>query len=364
MKHILYITTRIDGIGGLQRIQAIKWNYLIDNFDYKITVLVTNSENEKIYYPLHENIEIHYFHKPKYFIIFLLNYINFIKKSIKFSKPDVILTTDAGLKGILIPLILRTSKNVIFESHGAIYTQELEIKYAIKKYLLEKIITIYKKIMIKNFDYLIVITKWNRQQFNHKNTLVIQNPLPFYSLKRAELINKKIILLSRNSYDKGHDLALQSWKLVVEKHPDWKLEIYSNPLHRIDLKKVIGALGIENSVEFKQVNQDIENVILNSSIHLLPSRTEGFGLVIIETMIYGVPTIAFDCPVGPGEIITNNLDGILVKPYDTEQFAEKICYVIEHPEVRNQLGKNAQETVKKYDIAAIMKQWDLFFRQL
>ena len=85
-------------------------------------------------------------------------------------------------------------------------------------------------------------------------------------------------------------------------------------------------------------------------MHLVSSRSEGFGLVILETMAYGVPTIAFDCPTGPASLIENNISGILIPPNNIEQFTDKICYLIENEHARNELAKNAITISKNYEI--------------
>ncbi len=360
---ILCITARIDGFGGVQKVQIAKWNYWTEIFKHKITAFITNNLQHEIVYPLHPNIKIIEQHPEGKSLNYILNYRKLVTETILKTNPDLIIVSDNGYKAFLLPFFVPKGIPIFFESHGAIYTPEFKMP-PLKRWFHKKISVIYKQFLIKNFKGIISLTHKNANEFKHKNSFVIANPLLIKTTKATVLKSKTVLVIGRNSYEKGYDLLLQIWKKVIIKHPDWKLELYTTENPTIDLKKISKNLNIEKNINFHETTLSIIEQIIQSSIHLLPSRTEGFGLVIIETMFYGLPTIAFDCPVGPGEIITNNLDGILIKPYSIEQFAEKICYLIEHPEVRNQLGKNAQETAKKYDIATIMKQWDLFFKQL
>lgn len=84
-------------------------------------------------------------------------------------------------------------------------------------------------------------------------------------------------------------------------------------------------------------------------------------MVIVEAMSCGIPPVAFDCPWGPRQIITDSKDGILVENGNVQDFADKICYLIENEDIRKNMARNAVEKAKLYSVDAIMKKWlDLF----
>ena len=83
-----------------------------------------------------------------------------------------------------------------------------------------------------------------------------------------------------------------------------------------------------------------------SSIYILSSLFEGFGMVLIEAMACGVPCVSFDCPCGPADIITDNEDGYLVKAKDVDRLANRLKYLIDNENVRKQMGQRARENVK------------------
>ena len=101
-----------------------------------------------------------------------------------------------------------------------------------------------------------------------------------------------------------------------------------------------------------------------SSIFALSSRFEGFGMVIIEAMVCGVPPVAFACPCGPRDIIHDNEDGLLVENGNINQLAEKICYLIENDAVRKEMGKMARINSQRFKIDNICKEWEKLFNQL
>jgi glycosyltransferase involved in cell wall biosynthesis len=108
----------------------------------------------------------------------------------------------------------------------------------------------------------------------------------------------------------------------------------------------------------------MEAAYLEGSVFVMTSRFEGFGMVLIEAMSCGLPCIAFDCPYGPREIIEDGKTGYLI-PYDNDDmFVERLTYLMEHPEVREQMGRAAKESVKRFSEELVMKKWKQFYESL
>ena len=103
---------------------------------------------------------------------------------------------------------------------------------------------------------------------------------------------------------------------------------------------------------------DPQAVLHAADLFAVPSRFEGFGNVIIEAMTAGVPVIAFNCPDGPPEIVTDGRDGILVERENPRAMAEALQRLMDSPEERNRLAQAALQTVKRYDMGRILEMWD------
>ncbi|NHN26147.1 glycosyltransferase family 4 protein [Flavobacterium jejuense] len=357
MKKLLYITNGIKGAGGLERVLSIKASALANNFGYEVHILVLNNDNDSFFYDFSEKIIIHDIKATGNIISFYKSYVNGVKNVVKDLKPDLISVCDDGLKGFFVPMILSKRQPIIYERHAS-------IRHNTSMGFQGKIIKRMMRILAKKFSKFIVLTNSNKDEWPISNCEVIPNSLSFYPKESSSLNNKKVIVVGTHSYNKGYDLLLNAWKVVVGKHPTWSLDIYG----KIDAQKTFvnlsKQLNISDSVCFYPPRPTIERAYLDASMLLLTSRTEGFGMVLIEAMACGLPCISFDCPSGPRDIINSNEDGFLVAPQNETELIEKIFFLIENEATRKKMGEKAKENVKRYLPENIMKQWDQLFKSV
>ena len=156
-------------------------------------------------------------------------------------------------------------------------------------------------------------------------------------------------------------MLISAWQIVAIKHKDWILNIYGDGSLRNELKKQINDLNVSSSCILNSATDNIMSKYLESSIYVMSSRTEAFGLVLIEAMSCGLPCVSFDCPFGPSEIIHNSIDGILVEPNNIIKLADSINFYIENEAMRLKAGVNARMNVERFNPDIIMRKWtDLF----
>lgn len=362
---LLYITNGVNGSGGLERVLSIKASYLADKLNYDVHILTLNDGDKNIFFNFSEKIIFHDIKvggsKP---INYFLSYKKGIQKILDEVRPDVISVCDDGLKGMMFPLIFGKSIPVIYERH---VSKQIEIKSESPS-AFHNILNKFKFALMNfagsKFDRFVVLTNGNTKEWHLDNIKVIPNPMPFESEERSKLSSKIALVVGKQSYQKGYERLLEIWKLVAEKHPDWKLEVYGklDPSLNLDLNSE--QLGISDKVGFYPPIKNIHEKYKEASIYLMTSRYEGFGMVLIEAMSMGVPCISFDCPYGPSDIIANNKDGFVIKNGDIQGFANAVIKLIEQDDLRQTMGSNAAENVKKYHIDVIGKQWDSLFTEL
>ena len=356
MIKLLYITNGITGSGGLERVLAIKTSALAETYGYCIHILMLNEIGSKPFYLFSDKITFHNVNTRSQAIPYFLDYRKGIKRVIKKIAPNIISVCDDGLKGMLFPVIFKIKIPVIYERH---VSKNIN-KSFIPSFILNKIIDFGTE----KFNKFIVLTEGNKKEWKCKNLLVIPNPLPFYPSQSALLLNKTVLAVGKQSYQKNYEDLLKIWKNVIKKHPRWKLEIYGKINLALNLTEKSQKLNIENSVKFYPPNKNIENKYKEAAIYVMTSKFEGFGMVLIEAMAFGVPCVSFECPHGPADIITDTKDGYLVPNGDLELFSKRLITLIEDEELRKKMGKHARENVKVYLPENIIKQWDSLFKSL
>lgn len=168
--------------------------------------------------------------------------------------------------------------------------------------------------------------------------------------------HKIILAVGRISPQKGFDLLINSFSLISANHPDWKLRIIGNDFgDKALLEKMISDKHI-NNIELRPATIEIEKAYQAASFFVLSSRFEGLGLVLIEAMGFGLPVVAFDCPTGPAEIVTEH-NGFLVENGNIVELAEKMEALIKDRNLLLQKSKGALQDARAFSKVKIDKLW-------
>ena len=349
---LLYITNGIKGGGGLERVLSIKASYFAEEWGYDVSIVTLNESKGDSFYHFSPRIHTYNIITPNNKLKYLISYCQGIQHIVNKVNPDIISVCDDGLKGLFIPLWLKYKKtSIIYERHASI-----KLNNSVWQ---EKLMNIggnlYKK--------LIVLTHYNLTEWKCKNLQVIPNPLSFIPEESSTLNKKQIICVGALSYNKGYDLLIKAWHKIASDYPDWHISIFGRGDSK-EYMKIIRELHLEKQIHFRGAQKNILPHYLDSSILVLPSRSEGFGMVLIEAMSCGLPCIAFDCPCGPRDIIENGVDGFLVPPLDIGKLAYCIKALIDNPTLRKEMGEKAKRNVMRYNISNVALQWKKLFQDI
>ncbi|SFC21143.1 Glycosyltransferase involved in cell wall bisynthesis [Flagellimonas taeanensis] len=361
---LLYLTNQISGPGGLERVLSIKASYLCDQLGHEVHIITLNDKHDSIFFKFSPNIKLHNIHLKSSPIAYAHGYLQGIRKIIAEVNPDIILVCDDGLKGMLLPRLMGKTKPMVYERH---VSKNIAVQ-SDSPSLLQKIKAKIQYTLMawggSKYDAFVVLTKGNLNEWKLQNLRVIPNPLSFAPGESSHDREKVVIAVGKHSFQKGYDLLMEAWKIVGPKHPDWKLEIYGKSNPNFSIEPLIEKYGLQSSVHLFGPTKEIDSKFLRSSIHVLSSRYEGFGMVITEAMACGLPSISFDCPYGPSDIITDGHNGLLVENGKTEDMANSISKLIEDDALRKRLGHNAKISVNRYKIREMGKVWHDLFLEL
>lgn len=214
----------------------------------------------------------------------------------------------------------------------------------------------------KKMDYFVPVSKELSafyETYLGEKVFYIPNCLDKVPNKLSKLDSKNLVSVGRLSKEKGFDDLLKLFKKVSTKHPDWKLNIIGDGMEKNKLLQLADELKLGDKVVFHGYqNKDyINEILLDSSIYVMTSHTESFGLVLIEAMSFGIPCLSYTSAQGANEIIDNEKNGYLIENRNEEEMINKIDDLIENEKLRKKLGKEARAKSKEYSGEVILERW-------
>ena len=375
---IVYCTPALYSAGGTERVVSVKANYFAEHLGYDVTIIVTEGNKGNSFFPLSDKVKVVNFglgfedlwNKPflKKIYLYLVKqreYKRLLTRELLKIQPDITITT------------LRREINFIHEiKDGSRKIGELHLSRANYRGVEDRESSIikslfskwWKKNVISNLqrlDRFVVLNENAVQEWPElDNVTMIPDPLPLKMEEKSTLQSKRIVTIGRYSYEKGYDYLLRIWALVEKKYPDWQLNVYAmgDPTPYV---KLMDELSVDpRRCHLNSSLVDVESEYLRSSILAQPSRTEGFGLVLVEAMACGLPVVAFDCENGPRSLITDGEDGFLIPPYDVELFADRLMLLMDDERLRVEMGEKGLLKSQQYHISQIASQWEQLFDEL
>ncbi|MBL1094579.1 MULTISPECIES: glycosyltransferase family 4 protein [Streptomyces] len=192
----------------------------------------------------------------------------------------------------------------------------------------------------------------------------VPNGVPAPALPPADGTGKVVVAAGRLAPVKRYDVLVRAFARVVAERPDWRLRIYGGGAEKAALRSLIDELGLYNHVFLMGPAHPLEAEWAKGSIAAVSSSMEAFGMTIVEAMRCGLPVVATDCPHGPGEIISDGVDGRLVPVGDPEAMAGALLTLIGDDEARRRMGAAALAASARFDPARIAARHEALFGEL
>ena len=358
---ILYVTDAFAVWGGMERVLADKMSYLSECYVYDVVLVTVNQGGHSIPFSLnpqinHIDLGVQLHQQYAYSIVkrFFLHrqLVAQLKSKLNDTllqiSADLIICTKLDFVGVLNEVRGRTP--LIVESHTL-----CKADYYERPGLLRRLHIWEYKRQVRKANAVVALTagdakdwlEYNKQVYVIQNVVHVNN-----SNKYSDYTENKIIFVGRFTKQKDFDCLLRIWSIVFARHADWTLDVYTD-----------GKIDAPGVSVFKPVANIMEKYF-NSSMLLLTSLFEPFGLVLPEAMSCGLPVVAFDCPYGPADIITDGVDGFLVKNRDINEFANRVCQLIEDKDLRVRIGQAAVKSAQRYSSDLIMPKWKELFESL
>lgn len=376
---IVYVIDSLASKGGAERILSDKMNYMVAHFGYEVYVVTCYQDVEKQHnaYFLSEqvrqiNLNIPYYSQyqtgyPKRLWVKHRLYSRLcdeLTTTIQRIDPDVMIGLGYFNADLVCGIRCRALK--VVESHEArIFT--MSDKGLSRGFLSRLFMRYYKYRYFRRIeckaDVVVTLTHGDAKEWQRARSIeVIPNFTMMEMPRVSSCDSKKVIAVGRLEWQKGFDRLVEAWQTVERRHPDWQLSIYGTGTLRESLERQIQELALRQVV-IHDFTPSIAEAYAESSVFVLSSRFEGFGLVLIEAMKAGLPCVTFDCPFGPSDVVVDGECGFVVADGDIPQLARRLCQLIEDDKLRKQLSKAALERVKVFDVDVVMQQWKTLFER-
>ncbi len=360
-KKIAIVENTINNVGGRERVSINLANSLTENFD--VYIICFYKGNTECPYYINEEVKIFYLNefkgkRRKAIVKYIIQTRNLIKSLCI----DIIIA--AGRNAIPIIPIASIGLNIknVFWEHVTLSSKYIETTNY------QKIIFDFITFIIVNFfNEIVVLTDSEKNNYINKcganslNVHTVPNLIDddvILSDGKKKKRERKIISVGRIASEKNYESIIRVAAKVLAEKQNWVWEVYGDGDEKY-LNKLIQYKNIFSldRLIFKGKASDLKEIYSNASLLVLTSKYESFGLVLVESKLNGIPAIAFNVDSGPRDIISDGLDGFLIKPFDEDLMANKICYLISDESLLQMFSDNCYDNADKFKNGNILKKW-------
>lgn len=362
---LLYFLTHITNSGGMERIVIDKINYLSDH-GYDISLAYFGTNNDQPFFYLNQNVKLlpidlfidtsSLLQKGSCFI----KLISLLKSILKQEKPDVVVNANALVVSWILPFLNKNIPKVV-ELHFSYDGMMLMNKEYYGSNLLKSYLNNFLRNWIyPKYDKCILLTEDDKKKWKFKNSVVIPNFSNLHSVERKNNKQHNVICVGRLAPQKNINLLVEAWAIVAKRQPSWHLDIWGDGELHDKISSLIAKLKLQDCITLQGTSANLESEYSNYSFFVLPSRYEGFPLVLVEAMQFQLPCIGFNIS-GNRAIIEDGKNGILVNNRTPEDLANAILKLIESPQLLMEMSDYASQSIGRYTKDNVMKMWtDLF----
>jgi glycosyltransferase involved in cell wall biosynthesis len=197
---------------------------------------------------------------------------------------------------------------------------------------------------------------------------IIYNGLdsPTHSPEPLPFEEPRLLCLGRLSPEKGFDLAVEAFDLVLRRFPKARLMISGDGPSRLELERMVAQKKLEQSVDFLGwvKPENVPALINSSTLVVMPSRQESLPLVALEAALMERPVLA-TWVGGLPEVVVHEQTGLLVKPDDSHALTEAVAYLLHRPELAVRIGQNARRWAEqKFNWQTHVDGYDELYKEL
>lgn len=343
------------GAGGAERIIINLANYWARR-GWSVTLVSFERPGTRPYYPIDQRVDLQQLGTASgnpYFVN--LARILALRRVVQARRPDVVISflvkvnvlAALAVRGLNVPLVVSERNNPQMQRVHPIWSALRKATYRAASRVVAP-----SRGVLNSLTFV-----------PHGRGRVIPNAVDAPQRPRRRR-SANILAVGRLVPQKGFDLLLEAFAAIAPERPDWNLVIWGEGGERAALERRRDALGLTSRIRMPGVTATPGTWVEDGDVFVLSSRYESFGNVVAEAMAAGLAVVCFDCPWGPGEIVTHGVDGLLVPREDVGALAAALRQVTGDPALRERLGAAAQANIERFRPERILAEWDDLVEEL
>lgn len=348
MKKVMLICEGLSNRAGIERMTVDLANLLASDYDVTIVVIDPFERGEC---PFTIDGRVATISLESRFATSPLNFnrgiIRRLRALFKAEKPVAVITVATPLVRLTAPACRGLGIRNIAWEHFNIFAGS-------------KMGTLFKMVAPWMVDCTVALTETDARDYRRLHAprvVAIPNFTNIGENAPSECGNRRIIAVGRHAPQKGFDMLIKAWAKVDA--PGWTLRIVGSGADKSSNEALARELITEpGRIEFAEAHPGIAREFQEASCFVLSSRFEGLVLVLIEAKMMGLPSVSFDCPNCPREVLRDGVDGLLVPPEDIDALAQALTRVLADPDRLREMGREARlDAQKRYSPEAVKTSW-------
>lgn len=352
---IYFLTLDITLVGGVERMLSTLSRHIVLKDEFSVEIVSIFKSNQDVSFDFSE-VKISYLSNKKFdisnFYKSLITYTTLIYSILFFKKRNAIYVSTFPSISFLF-FLFKGSKNLIVSEHAQFNAHN-------------SIFNFFRKLFYKNFKKIVLLTDKQYVLFSEfvskENLLIIPNPINIVSQK-SNRDSDKIVTVGRLVPEKGFDILIEIVDKLIKVKPQLKLVIVGSGPEKVNLFNRIKSLGLVENIEIIENETNVSRHLENSSVFVVTSLTESFGIAMLEALSVGVPVVAFDAGDGPKKMISDGNNGFLVPFGNNSLFEKKVLALLDSEVIIwNEFSKNAVNSSLMYDVNNVYLMWKDVFK--
>lgn len=352
---VLIVAANLKIAGAQKMIEQLVLN--LDRNEFRIRLLVLSAPmNTAIERRLEDaRVDVKYLYKEKGFHP---TFFRKVRKEVVLFCPDII-HTHVNSWLYVIPSVILDRKRMIHTIHSSPERQEANaiLRYIITK-MYKKELAIPVAISDKIRDDAVCIYGLPKNKIER-----IYNPVDYTSFaEKKKIVHNEFVFVNVARFNKikNHDILIRAFSKVCNEYPAAKLVLAGEGELLQESEALASNLGIKSKVVFSGNVEDVSSLLAQCDVFVLPSKSEGMPVSLLEAEAAAMPIIASDVG-GIPDVVDSN--GILVKVNNLDSLVSAMEYMIENPIEREQMGIRSQEIARRYSAKTITEEYETLYRK-